>query len=198
MPKSNSVKTSINNFLKELGEKNVGAIVIPFLKDRKDLPEDLNDIKCSDFVTNISDDVMVKLALTKGLNKLASSDYYDKTHGISDECQATDLAMQLVGGTAFGLDDEDWRRVLSIRTANFAKTMGNDTLMFFAPKGLNESITKDGGLHSGGIVATFSPEDFVHAITIVILGYCKRNNVDVEQYMNDIFRNVMTGKLETR
>lgn len=192
MPKSDNIKSSINGFLKELDEKNVGAIVIPFVKDKKDLPQDLDDIKCSDFVTNISDDVMVKLALTKGLNKFASGAYYGKTRGIPDQSQATDLAMQLVGGTALNLDDEDWRLVLSVRTADIAKAKDNDTLIFFAPKGLNE-IVKNSELLTGGCLATFEPEDFAHAITIIVLSYCAKNNIDVEQYMNDIFKNVMTA-----
>lgn len=198
-----SIKNTIDNFFKELDDKNIGAIVLPYPKNKDDIPN-RNIFGCGDFKTNIKNQMVVRMALTAGLKSFTEKEEFDGPDSLTPKGQVMDLAMQLTTASSMiddgGVSDGEWQKVLSVRTADIVKMHDRDVLMLIAPSNINEKLKEGNGSMQmdGAVLATCKPDDFAHFITLIINSYCKKNNLGIEETMDNIFKSVMTGSIDTR
>lgn len=178
-------------------DETVGGFI--YIAAPRTIEQVMDDNSCnsvqSGIATNIKDDSVFGASLVT-----AVKDYFEKDK--ATEKETMDKVVELLG--------QMFMSVLLSGKHNIANSLSwlidnviaqcNDKGVVFAllPNTFVDTDSDDGEMDTApcGMLSTYKKEDQVHAFACMILAYCAKNKIDVENFAGDIHRAVMMNRVE--
>ena len=177
-----------------------GFALIPFYRTIEQAER--NDWKklVGGMISNIQDTSLMKTALCEALEVYAESDHCSKDRQLKHfEKNERPSALAVELAMAIGEDCDNFDKVLLMHLGEM-KDKNDDGLIYASfPHGIHEDIKKNNGELNIGrcpIFINYNEDDFAHVISALIIGYCKKNGIDIEGTANRIFGMTMSADCE--
>lgn len=192
----------IENIIKDIKkecdktEDAPGIILIPAYRNTKQLYSD--ESQPGGLFSNVKNVHLIQLAIANALDAYTQSPNSEKIHvdGIDCDKNREQVALILAGALSAALTDvDDVARHLCLLCANALENakLDRELTMAVLPKDCEQGF--DSATKNSGMVATAEPGKQEHLFATMILGYCVKNKLDIETFMNNIFGHVMTADI---
>lgn len=202
MDKRTETINKITDYIKDniKGQKDApGLVFMPTYRTEKQLDSD--DPITGGILTNVDSVELLELAIHNAIRAYVDNPKYEKFEdelfaNEKDE-KATQTALIISSILIAALNDvTDWVKYLAALLIRTKDVFGEDREITFSvlPKDIEHGF--DSAENNSGMVATADPNKQVHIFATMILSYCLKNNLDIEDYMNKIFHKVMTSDVE--
>ena len=207
MPKpydAQKVQTLMNEITKDISEKlknsdvDPGIVLIPSFRTEEQMRTSKDTL--SGIFTNVANTELLQMALFYGVKAYTRhpkyKPYADALFDDETDRSASETALILGGALMAALaDTDDWVKHLTAIILHFMETdiaENRAITMAVLPKNIGHGF-KDAIRNSGMIATTDSPEEQVHFFATMVLSYCARYKIDVEQFANNLFGAIMTA-----
>lgn len=175
-----------------------GIVLIPSIRTDEQLERD--EPYTTGLFTNITDEGMFALALLTAVKAYVVTPAYgknhsDKTNNLPKNDKVALFISQLY--TASLSDVDDYARHLSANAHQTVKALskGNrEVTMSILPTEIENGFS---AFKNSGMTATASPNKQKDIFATMILAYCVENELDIEQFVSEVFRRVMTYDVHT-
>lgn len=194
------IKNITENIKEQLKNKKdaPGLIFIPTYRTEKQLEGD--ESVTGGILTNVDNVELLELAIHNAIRAYVDNPKYEKFEnelfeGEKDE-KATQTALVLETILVAALDDvDDWVKHLATLLVRLKDLVGEDREITFSvlPSDINDGF--DSTTKNSGMVATADPKQQINIFATMILSYCLKNDLPVEDFMNNIFGKVMTSSV---
>lgn len=205
MKKKNDRKDKIMNiveYIKEQvkndGSDNPGLVFLPTYRTEKQLTDDGGVM--GGILTNVENAELLELALLNAMRGYVDQPKYERIDTAlfpkGDKEQENQVALRMASILFAALSDvDDWVKHISVLLSRLQDEFGSDRDITFSalPKNLHGGF--DSGTLNCGMVVTAKPEDQVRNFATMILGYCVKNDLDIERFIDGVFSEVMTAKI---
>ena len=179
-----------------------GIILIPAYRNTEQLYDMTEVSQPMGLFSNVTDVHLLQLAISTALEQFAKSPTAKKIKVDGDvDCDNVQeqVALILASMLSAALKDvKDVAKHLSLLCVNALDKTDIDREITFAMLPSDCEKGFDSASNNSGMLATAEPSKQMHLFATMILAYCIRHDVDIERFMNDIFRTVMTAGVSIR
>lgn len=197
---SKIIEDIVDNIKEQLKNKKdaPGLVFIPTYRTEEQLNSD--EVFKGGILTNVDNVELLELAIHNAIRSYVNNPKYkkyeDELFGGEKDEQATQTAIVLTTTLLAALSDvDDWVKHIAALLVRLKDLVGENREITFSvlPKDISKGF--DSATKNSGMVATANPNQQVNIFATMILSYCLRNDLPVEDFMNKVFGKVMTSSV---